>query len=443
MPVNFGPNVQLRHEDGGRAARASALLNRRFDALPDRRLDFPDRHHWHGHHLMREVTILIAARNAAATIERCLQSALAQGGPVVVVDEQSTDNTAALARAVGRDRVTVILSQRCQALGCARQIALDAVTTRFAMWVAAADEALPGRAARLHARLEQEGADLAYDAADLHDRESGALVRHLPIPEYLRRDPTAVRQFERNATSSLGRPLVRTSWAARIGYDPSCDGAADYDFLLRSVMEGARVVWDQTTGYRIYTDPAGSRREQSGRNSDIRALLQKHEYHLVRTRYRAAGHSEAVTAWALAAMALYREDWQEAGGFIDEAAATIADPVRVLEPGGPCPHPEGWRRAFYRGTLALLQGRFDLGRRELAIAQVFKRAPESSNNLGIALARFGLRAEADDLFREAERACPGYRDAAHNLVSPIPSCITSHPLRRPARTDNGDRHLFL
>jgi hypothetical protein len=164
----------------------------------------------------------------------------------------------------------------------------------------------------------------------------------------------------------------------------------------------------------------------------VRTLLQKHEYGLIRARYGAAGHAEAVTAWALVAVAMYREDWSAAGAFIDEASALPIDPARVLEAAGPCPHPEGWRRGFYRGTLALLTGRFDIARRELTEAQRFARTPESSNNLGVALARFGQRDEAEALFVEAEQGFPSYVDAANNRVSANPSCITSHPLRHTA-----------
>jgi glycosyltransferase involved in cell wall biosynthesis len=379
-----------------------------------------------------DVTVVIAARNAGATIERAVRSALHTGGPIVLVDDHSEDDTAVRARAVGGHRLTVVSPEHHETIGRARQTGIEAVTTRFAMWVDADDEAMPGRADRLLSRLEREGADIVFDAADLHDGATGAFLRHMPIPGYLQQDPTGVRQFERNVIPSLGWPLVRTSWAERVGYDPACHGVEDYDFLLRSVMEGARIAYEPTPGYRQYAYPASVSRELASRREGVRTLLQKHEYGLIRARYGAAGHSEAITAWALVAVAMYREDWAAAGTFIDEAAAQPVDPARVLEPAGPCPHPEGWRRGFHRGTLALLTGRFDIARRELTEAQRFARTPESSNNLGVALARFGQRDEAEALFVEAEQGFPSYVDASNNRVSATPSCITSHPLRHTA-----------
>ncbi|MGH9374380.1 MAG: hypothetical protein ACRD15_22920, partial [Vicinamibacterales bacterium] len=226
------------------------------------------------------------------------------------------------------------------------------------------------------------------------------------------------------------------SWTERVGYDSACHGVEDYDFLLRSCMDGARVSYEPTAGYRQFAYPTSVSRDLTARRAGVRALLQKHDYSLIRARFHAAGHSEAVTVWALVAVSLYREDWGAATAFLDEAAAMIVDPRHVLEADGPCPHPEGWRLGFYRGTLALLTGRIDIARRELAAAHVRARLPESANNLGIALARFGCRSEADALFLEAERSLPAYLDAAHNRISATPSCITTHPLRQaPARSE--------
>lgn len=379
-----------------------------------------------------DVSILIVARNAAATIERAVRSALAQGGPIVLVDDHSSDDTAAIAQSVAGRRVEVIAPERHETIGLARQTAIEAVRTRYAMWVDADDEALPGRAARLLARLEDEGADLVFDAADLHDGTTGVFLRHMPIPTYLQCDPSAVRQFERNVLPSLGWPLVRTSWAERVGYDRSLHGVEDYDFLLRSCMEGARVAYEPTPGYRQFAYATSISRDLADRRAGVRALLGKHDYGLIRARFEAAGHPPAVAVWALVAVAFYREDWRRAAALLDEAARTIADPQRPLEADGPCPQPEGWRLAFYRGTLALLTNRSDSARLELGRAHTIARTAESANNLGVALARLGLTSQAQALFDEAEQHFPAYLDAVRNRASAAPACITTHPLRRTA-----------
>ena len=386
--------------------------------------------------MTHDVTVVIAARNAAATIERAGRSAVQQGGLVLLVDDHSSDGTAELARAVAGDRLHVVMPARHDTLGLARQTGIEAVTTRLVMWVDADDEALHGRVERLSERLEREGADSVYDAADLHDGVTGAFVRHMPIPGYLRRDPTAVRQFERNALPTLGWPLVRTSWAQRVGYDVACHGVEDYDFLLRSCMEGARVAYEPVPGYRQFAYPTSVSRAIADRRAGVRALLGKHPYPLIRARFDSAAYGEAISAWALTAVALYREDWPAAAAFLDEAAALMTDPLAVLEADGPCPYPEGWRLSFHRGTLALVTGRLDQARRDLARAYEIVPTPECANNFGVALARCGRRTEANMLFEDAVGMFPDYIDATRNLASAIPDSITIHPLRlSPSRTE--------
>jgi hypothetical protein len=304
------------------------------------------------------------------------------------------------------------------------------------MWLDADDELLPDRCERLLQRLEREGADLVFDSADLHDGSTGAFIRHMPIPGYLRRDATGVRQFERNALPSLGWPLVRTSWAQRIGYDARCHGVEDYDFLLRSCMEGARIAYEPTAGYRQFAYASSISRQLTDRRAGVRALLEKHEYDIIRARFGAAGHNSAITGWALVAVAFYREDWSAARHFLNEVATTISDPRRVLESDGPCAHPEGWRLAFYRGTLELIAGSDDEAAAHLQAAYDLAATPEATNNLGVALARLGSRPEAMTLFSQAHHALPTYLDAIENLRSESPSHITTHPLRpTPARTE--------
>ena len=132
--------------------------------------------------MARDVTIAVVARDAEATIARCMRSALAQGGAILLVDDHSTDTTAARARSVAGSRLQVVSPDRHETIGRARQTAIDAVTTPFLMWIDADDEAQPGRAGRLLSRLEHEGADLVYDAADLHDGATGAFIRRAGGP---------------------------------------------------------------------------------------------------------------------------------------------------------------------------------------------------------------------------------------------------------------------
>ena len=60
--------------------------------------------------------------------------------------------------------------------------------------------------------------------------------------------------------------------------------------------------------------------------------------------------------WALCSMALFRGDLDAASEFLAKASPSSADPNEVLDPDGPLPYPEGWKRAFFEGTIRLLGG---------------------------------------------------------------------------------------
>ena len=106
---------------------------------------------------------MIAARNAAATIERAMESAVAQDGcSIVLVDDFSTDDTVALAKEIGGTRLGVVRPARHQSLGLTRQAGLDAVTTPFGVWLDSDDELLPGRVARLIGALESDQARVGH-----------------------------------------------------------------------------------------------------------------------------------------------------------------------------------------------------------------------------------------------------------------------------------------
>src|SRR4051812_48981124 len=164
-----------------------------------------------------EVTTVICARDAAATIERALRSALRQGGPVLLVDDGSSDATAAIARDVGGGAVRVLRPDRHHTLGYARLAGASAVSTAWLQWLDADDEVLPDRAARLLECALANDWDGVWDAAELHDGVTGAPIRRLPMPVFMQRPGAAVRLFERNHTPGPAWPLLRTAFAQQVG----------------------------------------------------------------------------------------------------------------------------------------------------------------------------------------------------------------------------------
>lgn len=375
-----------------------------------------------------DVTTVICARNAAPTIARAVSAARRQGGPVVVVDDASNDGTGELARADGGVRVVRIDVHR--PLGHARNVGVAAVETPWLQWLDADDEVLPGRAAALRRAAVAGGWDAAWDAADLHDGPTGAWRNRLPMPALMQVPSGAVRLFERNHVPGPAWPLVRTAFARRLGYDSQLPTADDLDFLLRAVVAGAPLGFVDSCGYRQFAYPSSLSRDRHHQRAWVRVVLEKHAYDDVRARYLAAGWPARVAEWAMVTMATFRDDWAEALVRL-EAASPVDAPDGVLEPDGPWPFPERWRRAFHRGTLLLLQGDDAGAAIELARAEALRPSAEAANNLGVALARRGDGAAAECFARALSR-CAAYADARANLAAGAPGRITLLPLRASA-----------
>ena len=133
-------------------------------------------------------------------------------------------------------------------------------------------------------------------------------------------------------------------------------------------------------------------------------------------------------------MALFRQEFEKSLEFISLAESFITDPDEVLEPNGPCPMPEAWRLAFFRGSSMLLLGQAGDAEPWLEKAERVRATAEGANNLGVAKAQLGKVRETGKLFQRSLELFPDYSDALANRDSENPSRVTMHPLRNePSR----------
>jgi glycosyltransferase involved in cell wall biosynthesis len=376
-----------------------------------------------------DVTVVIPARNAAATIGRAVASV--RGGrlrEIVLVDHACGDDTVAVAQRHAPCALRVVPADASLRLGGVRQCGVEAVTTPLAIWLDADDEFLDGRVDRLAARLDA-GADLVADAAEVQTVDGARRV--VPIPAFVQRPGGWVRLFERNYLPAPGVIGFRTDVLRRVSYDPAQHGPEDTDVLLRALDSGARLMLEPTPGYRIHALPTSLSRDMRNQRAMYRALLLKHAPDHVQALYLANGWSRRVALWALHTIALFVDDLPAAASHLD-AISALADNVaddEIVEPDGPQPYAEGWRLAFARGTLALLAGNDGLALEALTDAERRRPSAEGANNLGIALVRLGRPADAAACFTSAVKRRPDYVDARANLADPAPTRVTTHPFR--------------
>ena len=211
---------------------------------------------------MNEVAVIIPAHNAGRTIAQAIHSALAEPEvvEVVVVDDASTDDTAAVARGAddgsGRLRVMALPGN----VGPARARNL-AIAASHAEWIAILDSDdvfLPGRFARLFAH---PGWDLAADNIVLvpdHYRAGPALpevpefhddARMLSLSEFVAGNLTSGR-MSRNETGLL-KPVMRRSILVQTGlaYDEDLRLGEDFILYVRLMARGARFLTIRSCGY--------------------------------------------------------------------------------------------------------------------------------------------------------------------------------------------------
>ncbi|TIW81117.1 MAG: glycosyltransferase family 2 protein, partial [Mesorhizobium sp.] len=113
-----------------------------------------------------DVSFVIAAYNAEATLDRAIAGAIAQLGvivEVIVVDDQSRDGTLDVARAYPEDIVKVVALPQNRGPGGARNAGLDFARGRWVAVLDSDDAVLPGRMAAMIARAEAAGAQIAVD----------------------------------------------------------------------------------------------------------------------------------------------------------------------------------------------------------------------------------------------------------------------------------------
>lgn len=221
-----------------------------------------------------DLTIIVAAWNASATIERCIESALAQTGvdlEVIVADDCSSDATCDIVAAIAQKdkRVRLLVGTENGGPAAARNRALAESCGNWVAVLDADDKVLPGRAAGLQKFADARGADIVFDNIVLVD-ERGAedtnRKRFLDTPEFGYQQCWTLQDYIQGnsgsfSQASLGylKPTLRRSFlqSHRIRYDETLRNSEDYHLIAECLAQGA-VVWFHPEAHYEYTVAAGS-----------------------------------------------------------------------------------------------------------------------------------------------------------------------------------------
>ncbi|HMN97893.1 MAG TPA: glycosyltransferase family A protein [Miltoncostaeaceae bacterium] len=187
------------------------------------------------------VSVIIPAFNRAALLGRALESVAAQRpalpAEVIVVDDHSDDDTAAVARAHG---ATVIRHDRNRGAAAARNTALEAARQPWIAPLDSDDEWLPHHLATLWA-LRAGHVLVAGAAMQLGDHGSGGLL-HGPDRDRIVRygDPERILA-PYNPIPASAVLVQRDAVLAAGGYDTGLRYAEDWDLWIRVLERGTAI----------------------------------------------------------------------------------------------------------------------------------------------------------------------------------------------------------
>jgi len=218
-----------------------------------------------------QVAVLMAAWNAEATLERAVDSALAQTVPVevVIVDDASTDGTATLAeRLAERDgRIRVLRQKINRGPSAARNAALAESRAPWVTTLDSDDFMEPGRLARLLDVAGAESADFVAD--DLYkvseEDPAGPRSRMWSDTDFGRIIVSPAMFVEGNLSSRHGgrremgflKPLMSRPFLERFGitFDPDIRLGEDYVLYATALVNGAVFVLTDPAGYVAVVRP--------------------------------------------------------------------------------------------------------------------------------------------------------------------------------------------
>ncbi|MCF3931925.1 glycosyltransferase [Acuticoccus sp. M5D2P5] len=214
-----------------------------------------------------DVSVVVAAYNAADSLPEAVASTLDQGVSieVVIVDDASTDDTLAVARAIADPRVAVHAMEANGGPGAARNRAIEESRGAYVAVLDADDVFLPGRLKRLVECAEASRADIVIDNV-LVEREDAppepliaepqlAAMREMDLATYI----AGNHPFARNQSLGYAKPFFRREMLDRLmlRYDASLRIGEDYLLMADALAGGARCAVEPSAGY-LYRRREGS-----------------------------------------------------------------------------------------------------------------------------------------------------------------------------------------
>ncbi len=224
-----------------------------------------------------DATFIIAAFKAEETIERAIDSALAQTGvnvEIIVIDDCSPDDTAGIVDAYTDPRVRLIRLEQNRGPGGARNAGLAVARGDWIVILDSDDAVSPSRTARMIARAKAAKAEIVVDNVDvvpldgemkrMFDGADLAALETLTLPAFI--GSNVLFQSEHNY--GYMKPVFERRFIEEHGlrFDESLPIGEDYLLLASALAKGGRCAVEPSAGYSYYI-----------RNGSISRVLKLHQ----------------------------------------------------------------------------------------------------------------------------------------------------------------------
>jgi succinoglycan biosynthesis protein ExoO len=185
---------------------------------------------------MPDVSFIIAAYNAAATLSKAIDSALAQRGvsvEVIVADDCSADDTKAIAQGYADRNVRLLALPRNGGPSAARNAAISAATGRWLAEIAVDNLRV--------IRTDGTPAETMFAETAL------AEMPQLTLPAFIRSNAL----FQTTHNFGYLKPIFQRAFIERhaLRFDEALKIGEDYVFLASAMALGGRCVFEPAAGY--------------------------------------------------------------------------------------------------------------------------------------------------------------------------------------------------
>jgi len=238
------------------------------------------------------VSVVLPTYNRARLLERAVRSVLAQSYEdleLIVVDDASTDDTAAVLAAITDSRLRLLNHRENRGGSAARNTGIEAARGEFVAFQDSDDVWLPDKIQKQMAAFRGSDADVGVVYHGLF-RLIGTRSRYVPPADIVQREGDLSRQILRKSFISMQTLLVRRRLLAEVGLlDENLPRFQDWELAMRLARVCRFRFLDEPLTIAFATEESISH-DLAAALEAKRIILEKHREHMAFSRTVLAGH---------------------------------------------------------------------------------------------------------------------------------------------------------